>query len=165
MGNVLVAAFAAFAASLATLAAHAAEPSNPDRVEAAGCLVATPDGFVMGVNRLINRLQLPAGRHRPGETARDTAARETLEETGLAVSVGETALTLDDGRVVFFFCEPVDATVDYAALKPTDRVEVSRAMVVNPLTLSTPGGGTVETAWRFPQMRWLLRSLYSAATR
>ncbi len=159
------AAIGALVACLWTPAIDAGEPANPDHIDAAGCLVATPDGFVMGINRLIDRLQLPVGRHRAGETARETAARETMEETGLAVTVGDAALTLDDGRVVFYFCEPMDATVDFAALQPTDRIEVSRAMVVNPLTLATPDGDTIDTAWRFPRMRWLLRSVYSSMTR
>lgn len=152
---------AALAASLAP--AHAAqEAPAPDRLEAAGCLIATPHGFVMAVNRLINRLQLPAGKNEPGESARQTAARETREETGLEVSVGEVLLSLDDGRVVFFSCKPVSPAVDYARLAPHDRVEVSRALVVDPDSLTTPDGEKIDTRWRFPHMRWLLRSLFGA---
>ncbi|MCZ7600195.1 MAG: NUDIX hydrolase [Gammaproteobacteria bacterium] len=140
----------------------AQEGGTPDRVEAAGCLIATPHGFVMAVNRLMNRLQLPAGKREPGESARQTAARETREETGLEVSVGEVLLNLDDGRVVFFSCKPVSPAVDYARLVPRDRVEVSRAIVVNPESLTTFDGEKVDTRWRFPHMRWLLRSLFGA---
>jgi 8-oxo-dGTP pyrophosphatase MutT (NUDIX family) len=136
---------------------------NPDNIEAAGCLIATQDGFVMGINRLINRLQLPVGRHVVGESARHTAARETLEETGIEVEVGEVALELDNQRVVFFFCRPVDTGIDFNNLKPRDRIEVSRAMVVNPITLETPDGDLVTTPWRFPEMRWLLRSVFQSA--
>jgi 8-oxo-dGTP pyrophosphatase MutT (NUDIX family) len=136
------------------------DAANPDHIDAAGCLIVTPDGFVMSINRLINRLQLPAGRHVAGETARETAARETREETGLKVEVGETLLRLKDGSVVFFSCAPADGNVDYEHLEPVDRVEVSRALVVNPVTMTAPGGEAVTTPWRFPEMHWLLKTLF-----
>ncbi len=149
-------------ATLITSATIADDPLNPDEIDAAGCLIATPSGFVMGINRLLNRLQLPAGRHLPGETARQTAARETREETGLDVAVGDRALALRERRVVFYFCTPTaEGPIDYLALTPTDRVEISRVVVVNPVTMTTPDGETVETPWRFPQMHWLLRSIFA----
>jgi 8-oxo-dGTP pyrophosphatase MutT (NUDIX family) len=117
----------------------------------------------MGVNRLLNRLQLPAGRTISGESARQTAARETFEETGIEVNIGEVALSLDDRRVVFFHCHPSDINTDFSNLNPLDRVEVSRAMVVNPITLETPEKVPVTTPWRFPEMRWLLRSVFRSA--
>jgi 8-oxo-dGTP pyrophosphatase MutT (NUDIX family) len=135
---------------------------NPDGIRAAGCLISTPGGFVMGINRLINRLQIPAGRHLSGETARETAARETREETGLSVSVHDPALTLDHGEVVIFHCTPITVNVDYRNLTPIDRVEISRAMVVNPITLTTPDGERITTRWRFPEMRWLLSSVFGS---
>lgn len=130
---------------------------NPDHIDAAGCIIETPHGYVMGINRLINRLQLPIGSHMDGESSRDTAARETLEETGLKVIVEDVAIKLDESRVIFYICVPIASDPDYANLKPIDRVEVSRAMVVNPFTLTTPDGESIETKWRFPAMRWLLK--------
>lgn len=155
---------ACLATACCTAGVAAAEANNPDNIEAAGCLVVTPDGFVMGINRLINRLQLPAGRHLDGESAAQTAARETREETGLAVEVGEIALSLEDGRVLFFFCTPVNGPVEPHRLAPTDRVEVSRVLVVNPVTMTTPDGAPVTTPWRFPEMHWLLRTLFSSVS-
>ena len=146
--------------ALATTALTASLSARAAEIEAAGCLITTPHGFVMGINRLINRLQLPIGGRLSGETAEQTAERETREETGLEVTVGETALKLKSGSVVFYHCTPLDPEPDYSRLKPTDRMEVSRALVVNPDTLLSSTGEAVETRWRFPQMRWILRALF-----
>jgi 8-oxo-dGTP pyrophosphatase MutT (NUDIX family) len=151
------------ALSPAAAAEELAGPANPDGIEAAGCLISAPGGFVMGVNRLINRLQLPVGRHLDGESAAATAARETREETGIEVSVGQPLLRLNQGRVVLFACVPVDPHTDFRHLDPEDTVEVSRALVVDPATLMTPDGERVTTRWRFPEVRWLLRGLFTGA--
>ncbi len=133
---------------------------NPDKIDAAGCLIVTPHGFVMGINRLLNRLQLPVGRHKHGETAQQTAARETMEETGLEVDVGEIAFSLKNDRVILYFCHPTDPSPDYNNLHPTDRVEISRALIVNPVTMLSPAGEPVTTKWRYPEMQWLLRTVF-----
>ena len=134
--------------------------SNPDDIKAAGCLITTRDGFVIVQNRLLDRLQLPIGRHEPGESARQTAARETLEETGLEVETDDIAFKVGDQKVFVYFCRPKSGTVDSDKLVARDQVEVSRVMIVNPITLQTPEGEKITTPWRFPQTHWLLSALW-----
>lgn len=138
----------------------AADDSNPDKIHAAGCLISTTDGFVMVENRLLNRLQLPVGRHQAGETARQTAARETYEETGLAVITGDIALKLDQDQVILYFCEPRDQSFQDADLVPLDRVEAASAMIVHPVSLKTPAGNPVTLKWRYPETRLMLQAIW-----
>jgi 8-oxo-dGTP pyrophosphatase MutT (NUDIX family) len=137
-----------------------ADDKNPDKIDAAGCLIVTPHGFVVGINRLLNRLQLPAGKHRVGESARQTAVRETYEETGLNVVAGSLAMTFDDAKVRFYHCTIANADIDFAYLQPVDKVEVSRALVINPITMTTFNGEKITTPWRFEGMHTLLKSAY-----
>ncbi|MFT5110882.1 MAG: 8-oxo-dGTP pyrophosphatase MutT (NUDIX family) [Parasphingorhabdus sp.] len=134
--------------------------SNPDNIIAAGCLIKTAKGFVIAENRLLGRLQLPAGHHKQGETARQTAERETLEETGLKVTARDTAFSLDKNQVIFYFCESSIDPLSIAELKPEDRIEVSRAMILDPNTLKTPDNITINIPWRFPETLWLLKALW-----
>jgi 8-oxo-dGTP diphosphatase len=81
------------------------------RVNCAGAVVRDAAGRVLLVRRAhepsIGRWSLPGGRIEPGESARDAAAREVREETGLLVEVGDLLLTADLGPYV---------VADYAAV-------------------------------------------------
>ena len=147
--------------AVAALLCWAAAAAAEEQFEAAGCLIDTPYGFVMNVNRLLGRLQLPVGRSLADEPPTVTAARETREETGLEVEVGALALKLADDRVALYRCTvkgPADPLEWRFA--PTDRVEVGEAMIVHPRTLETPDGRRIDTPWRFPEMRLLLMALH-----
>lgn len=129
-------------------------------VRAAGCYIATPHGVVVNINRLLNKIQLPVGRHKKGETAAQTAARETFEETGIAVEVGEPILHFENRQVVLFVCTPLTPVANYSALSAPDTVEVSEVLVLDPHTMQNIDGRVVDTPWRFPNTRLLLRMLY-----
>lgn len=130
------------------------------KVRAAGCIILTPAGVVLGINRLLGTLQLPVGRRRTGEAPQQTAARETFEETGLKVSVTNAVVTLDEGAVALFHCTPDAPITDYERLEPVDRVEVSSVVVLDPHTMTTANGQVLAKEWRFPETRWLLRGLF-----
>ena len=80
-------------------------------VERDGCYLVgrRPDGVA-----LAGLWEFPGGKVEPGETLAEAAARECLEETGLAVTVGAAYSTVDHQyeharvRLSFFACKPVD---------------------------------------------------------
>ncbi|MBG0567387.1 NUDIX domain-containing protein [Actinoplanes sp. NEAU-A11] len=62
--------------------------------------------------------QFPAGKVEPGESIDETAVRETLEETGLAVQVvGHLGMRVhpDTGRTIFYVACEVESGTAYAA--------------------------------------------------
>ncbi|MDH3377346.1 MAG: NUDIX domain-containing protein, partial [Gammaproteobacteria bacterium] len=140
-----------------------AQTEGSSAVRAAGCYIATPHGVVVSINRLLNKIQMPMGRHKKGETAAQTAARETFEETGIAVEVGAPILHLESRQIVLFACTPLSPVANYSALSAPDTVEVSEVLVLDPHTMQNVDGRVVDTPWRFPNTRLLLRMLYVGA--
>ncbi len=129
-------------------------------IRAAGCLIPTPQGIVMGINRVLGKLQLPMGRHTSGEDPRQTAARETWEETGIEVNVDTLLFTLDENRVHLYLCAPKSPIVDYSLLQSRDKWEVSKVVVLDPHTMRNFDGAIVTNPWRFPETRVLLKMLF-----
>ena len=76
-------------------------PGNQSEPAAnAGCL-ATRQGRLLVIRQRNGRWTIPGGTHKRGESARCTAYRETLEETGLKMHVGTLLKTLDNGFHLF----------------------------------------------------------------
>jgi undecaprenyl-diphosphatase len=75
-----------------------------DAQASAGCLIRLGDRALLVRDAWSRRLSLPGGGGEPGENARQTAVRETLEETGLRVRVGETLRQWP--WFTIFSCEP-----------------------------------------------------------
>lgn len=78
--------------------------SHEKRVKCAGAVVRDGEGRVLLVRRANEPgrglWSIPGGRVEEGESAREAAAREVREETGLDVEVGELLLTADLGPYV-----------------------------------------------------------------
>ena len=148
------------ATMLPGLAAEASLQVIDEKVRSAGCYIAAERGVVMTIGRFKGHLQLPGGSRERGESPACTARRETLEETGLLVQVAEPVGVRNRGRFVLFRClpeQPLEADADFS---PLDLFEVREVLVVNPLTLHSASGTRIDTAWRFPDDRELLATLF-----
>lgn len=88
----------------------------------AGALVVHDERLLMVKQRRPYGIhwEIPSGYYEPGESFEEAAAREVLEETAIAVEVGELICTMtwqreNDRRrnvLVFFAAAPVDPTAD-----------------------------------------------------
>lgn len=130
-------------------------------IKAAGCFIPTPKGVVLGIGIFRGHLRIPMGRHKPGESARDTATRETHEETGLAVDVGPLLRTFENGRVYLFLCMPAVPINDYSHLASGKDGEIAEVIVLDPNTMLTHDGRKITNPWRFTHDRALLIELYN----
>ncbi|MFQ5937144.1 MAG: NUDIX hydrolase [Acidiferrobacterales bacterium] len=155
-------AFACLSGLFPVLAAPGSSvtPQARTDIEAAGCFVPTPDGVVVGISTF-GDIRIPMGSHRSGETAGETAIRETREETGLEVRVGRLLRTFENGRVLLFLCEPRTPINDYSQLTPTDTFEIAQVIVLDPVSMRTPDGRKITSRWRFAETRALLGELFT----
>ena len=105
---------------------------NP--VLAAGAVIVDDDGRVLMVKRGHDpdkgRWSVPGGHVEPGESIRDAAAREVLEETGLRVEIGDemwcTTIPYRDGET--FEIHDFAATVVGGSLRAGDDADEARWM-------------------------------------
>jgi 8-oxo-dGTP pyrophosphatase MutT (NUDIX family) len=106
----------------------------------AACIVIVEDRLLVIRHRPSGKLDLPGGRSKSGESARCTAQRETWEETGIEVHVGEAL----DGRGNLFRCTPLRpmSPADDPPLHWWSAVEASDVLWVDPRTLQ-------DADWRY----------------
>ena len=139
--------------------AFPAQDEVETKVKAAGCFIPTPKGIVLGIDTVFRDIRIPFGSHEPGETARETAPRETLEETGLDVAVGSLLRTFESDTAFLFHCTPKTAIEDYSRLQPVDTGEMAEVIVIDPITMLDHDGRKIRNAWRFTKDRSLLIEL------
>lgn len=106
----------------------------------AGCLILSEKGILVVERRLAHDLDFPGGTADDGESARCTAFRETFEETGHLVDVGEQMVIFEGGYRLF----QCTTKTPEAPLMIHDRVEISRAFW-RPVDQMSPD------QWRFPK--------------
>lgn len=106
----------------------------------AACVVIVDQRLLVIRHRPTGRLDLPGGRSKSGESARCTAQRETWEETGLEVRVGEAL----GGRRDLFRCTPLQAVSPASdpPLRWWSAVEASAVLWVDPRSVQ-------DSQWRY----------------
>jgi len=132
---------------------------------AAGCFIRLEGGVVLSISQH-GTIQLPFGRAKDGDrTSQETAARETLEETGLTVTVHEPVAMFagdpqlvegDNNQRILYRCTTVHGQIEFENLEAS---EVAEVLVIDPVTMLTPSGREVMAPWRFPQDRDVLMFL------
>jgi 8-oxo-dGTP diphosphatase len=106
---------------------------DPERVDCVGGIVTDKDGRLLLIQRgkepALGCWSVPGGRVEWDETLIEACAREVLEETGLAVVVGDLIGTVErdapDGSVYViydFACTPATESVDVVAGDDADDV-------------------------------------------
>jgi 8-oxo-dGTP pyrophosphatase MutT (NUDIX family) len=113
---------------------------EPVAASGAACVVIVEERLLVIRHRPSGRLDLPGGRSKSGESARCTAQRETWEETGLDVRVGEAL----GGRTNLFRCTPLQAISPASdpPLRWWSTVEASAVLWVDPRTVQ-------DSEWRY----------------
>jgi ADP-ribose pyrophosphatase YjhB (NUDIX family) len=84
--------------------------------------------------------ELPSGYHEPGESLEEATVREVLEETSVAVDIGELVCTLTWARehdcrrnvLAFFAATPTDSAHDP---RPQVEEDIEEAAFLDPLAL------------------------------
>lgn len=105
--------FLPFLFALSLVACHDAPPSPPCRTSEpvvsdhanAGCVIFQNDQLLVLKHRFGGKMGIPGGTALDDEPAQCTAHRETWEETGLDVTVGERLGTMRYGFALFH-CYP-----------------------------------------------------------
>lgn len=120
----------------------------------------TRDGagrFLVVRHRFTGLLGLPGGGAEPGESARCTAFRETWEETGVTVAVGEPVELQPDGYRVFR-CALTGPLPGRLPAPPGAWLEVARVELLAPAELGA------RADWRLPsELQVVQQELQGAA--
>ena len=121
----------------------AEEPKQPAN---AGCMIVS-DSQALWVQDWRGRWAWPGGTRKEGESARCTAWRETGEETGWSVQVGQLVRVYDNDFHLFH-CT-VEQAVAAKPLTPRDRREIQQAIWI-------PHSEILSLRLRFPEYRSLV---------
>ncbi len=114
-----------------------------DRRANAGCLIIQDDKVLLLTHRWGGKLGVPGGTLEEGELAQCTAWRETAEETGVAVTVGERLAVMTNGFHLYR-CHP-SQMLDTSRAVPLPRSAVAEVSAIGwyPLEALT------RQSWRF----------------
>ena len=139
----------------------------PDHIAGALCVVRADNQIVLVDELITGQLSLPGGTVVSGEDPAIAAQRETWEEAGLSVTVGDV-LGYTDSAVIYD-CISDSEVISYQArnelggfelpiwFAPHYGVEVSRAMLLPPTTLP-------ENQYRYPEQWSEINELFLSAT-
>ncbi len=97
------------------------------------------DNKVLVVETLQGLVNLPGGSSQPNEPAQCTAQRETWEETGLHLRVGELLTVVEETGFHLYHCH---ITTESGEIDPPPRMEVRAAYWLKPDRFG-------EKQWRF----------------
>ncbi|TQV85736.1 NUDIX hydrolase [Exilibacterium tricleocarpae] len=126
-------------------------PANPLPGANAGCLVIH-DKKLLVIQQRSGRWSLPGGSSGRGEAAQCTAQRETWEETGLAVEVGNLVRVFNNGFHLFRCSAAGPHATPHATPNPSDRGEVKAVRWL-------PADQFQQLSWRFPEQAAYLQQL------
>ncbi|WP_417215871.1 NUDIX hydrolase [Alcanivorax sp.] len=115
-----------------------------DRRANAGCLILHGDKVLLITHRWGGKLGVPGGTLEPGELAQCTAYRETREETGLGVVVGERLRVMKNGFHLYR-CLPAQPGSDWQTL-PVPGIARAEVSAIGWYRL----GDLRQEEWRFP---------------
>ncbi len=113
----------------------------------AGCMVERERQMLVVRLRATGKLGVPGGAPQPGETAQCTAYRETREEAGLEVTVGELLHKFSETDFYLFDCvlaEPVNSAPDLDNLQTQATEEIAEVLWADPDEIE-------RDEWRYPQ--------------
>ena len=139
----------------------------PDHIAGALCVVRADNQIVLVDELITGQLSLPGGTVVSGEDPAIAAQRETWEEAGLSVTVGDV-LGYTDSAVIYD-CISDSEVISYQArnelggfelpiwFAPHYGVEVSRAMLLPPTALPT-------NQYRYPEQWSEINELFLSAT-
>lgn len=136
-------------------------PYKQDSVEtgrafAAGCLIKSQGKMLAVRHRFSGKLGMPAGHAEGSESARCTAYRETLEETGLEAEVHDLLRQFDNGFRLYRCTLP-----GYQHLSDSVEVPVSGIAEVSEIIWHEPGSAPGRQ-WRFPKQHPAVMLLFDA---
>ena len=133
-------------------------PYSTDQFQPAnsGCLITKGDEVMIVTMRRTGKQSLPGGTSEEGETARCTAYRETMEETGIQVTVHDMLAQFSNGFQLYR-CEVVSEIT-----APASPQEISDVSWRSWLSLRTEN-------WRYPSLfhetRQLIREQITGISR
>ena len=157
----------AFILSLLSAISAWANNTLPDHIAGALCVVRADNQIVLVDELITGYLSLPGGTVVSGEPPAVAAQRETWEEAGLSVTVGDV-LGYTDSAVVYD-CISDSEVISYQAqnelggfelpiwFAPHYGVEVSRAMLLSPTELE-------ENQYRYPEQWSEINAFFLSAT-
>ncbi len=122
----------------------------------AGCLIRVAGKMVVLTHRQSGKLDIPGGTADEGESAQCTAHRETFEETGFNVEVGQH-LGTNERNFHFFACTLAGNFTGELQRFPVpdwSKSEVSAIMLRDPFV-------TTGKAWRFEDQLIPLRGMFN----
>ncbi|MDV6251140.1 NUDIX domain-containing protein [Vibrio sp. EA2] len=138
-----------------------------DKTEGAICVVRADDQMVLVHEILTNKISLPGGTIVAGESPRAAAQRETWEETGLVVTVGEELGRTE--TAVFYDCVSDSELIAFSMFNsmggnelpvwfaPHYGVEIASAMLLAPEKLTS-------SVYRYPEQWQTVVGYFDEAT-